>query len=98
MTTCHREVFAGLCRSRGRSVADAMPCVVAQDGDRWTVDPTHPSYPKPVGLGDRVASGLAAVGITKERVQAVLGSCRCDENREWLNDLGRKFGIGATEG
>ncbi len=47
------------------------------------------------GLGDRVASALSAVGITKERVEAVLGGpCGCDQRQEALNDLGRKIGLG----
>ena len=51
------------------------------------------------GLGDMVASGLAAVGITKERAQAVASAvgvkdCGCKKRQEKLNELGRKFGIG----
>jgi hypothetical protein len=50
--------------------------------------------PKP-GLGDRVASALAAVGITKERVSKALGKpCGCAKRQAKLNDLGRRFGIG----
>jgi hypothetical protein len=47
------------------------------------------------GLGDMVAAGLAAVGITPERVSAVTGRpCKCKERQAKLNDLGRRFGIG----
>lgn len=51
------------------------------------------------GLGDIVASGLAAVGITKERVQAVASAvgvkdCGCKKRQEKLNELGRRIGIG----
>lgn len=54
------------------------------------------------GLGDLAASALAAVGITKERVEAIVGGpCGCDERQETLNEIGRKWlGIGnppATE-
>lgn len=50
--------------------------------------------PKP-GLGDRVASALAAVGITKERVSKALGRpCGCPKRQQRLNELGRKLGIG----
>lgn len=46
-----------------------------------------------------VASGLAAVGITKERVQAVASAvgvkdCGCKKRQEKLNELGRRIGIG----
>jgi hypothetical protein len=53
--------------------------------------------PKPrPGLGDITASALAAVGLTKERVEAVVGGpCGCDERQAWLNAAGEKWlGIG----
>ena len=53
------------------------------------------------GLGDRLAAGLAAFGITKERVNAVaqavgVTDCGCDERQRKLNELGRKLGIGGN--
>lgn len=55
--------------------------------------------PLPPGLGDMVAAGLSAVGITKDRAQAVAQSvgiedCGCHERQELLNRLGYKLGIG----
>jgi hypothetical protein len=42
-----------------------------------------------------VAAGLSAIGITKERVSAVVGGdCGCHKRQEALNELGRKIGIG----
>lgn len=47
------------------------------------------------GLGDMVAAGLSVVGITKERVSAIVGGdCGCAERQDWLNQLGHKLGIG----
>ena len=73
-----------------------MPCVQSQDGDMWTIDEKHPKYPRPKpGLGDMVAAGLAAVGITPERVRKLTGRpCRCQERKEALNRAGRAIGIG----
>lgn len=50
------------------------------------------------GLGDIVASGLAAVGITKERAQAVASAvgvkdCGCKKRQAALNKLGEKLGL-----
>lgn len=50
------------------------------------------------GLGDMVASGLAAVGITKERAQAVASAvgvkdCGCKKRQAALNKLGEKLGL-----
>lgn len=48
------------------------------------------------GLGDHVHAGLDAVGITPERVAAALGveDCGCEDRRQWVNEVGRAFGIG----
>ena len=44
------------------------------------------------GLGDMVAAALDAVGITKARVEAVVGGpCGCPERQAWLNDAGEKW-------
>lgn len=49
------------------------------------------------GLGDRVAAGLSAVGITKERVSALVGrDCGCQERQELLNHVGYRLGIGVS--
>ena len=47
------------------------------------------------GLGDMVAAGLSAIGITKERVSKLAGGdCGCQKRQKALNELGRKIGIG----
>jgi len=44
------------------------------------------------GLGDRVASGLKAIGITEERVQKVFRKpCGCAKRRKALNKLGERL-------
>ena len=100
MIRCHLRHLEARCRQRGYTLDEVRPCIVSQDGDQIAVDETHPAYPrvKP-GLGDMVASGLAAVGVTKERAQAVANAvgvkdCGCKTRQERLNQLGRKFGIG----
>lgn len=51
--------------------------------------------PARTGLGDMVAAGLSAVGITPERVSALTGKpCVCKQRQEALNALGRRLGIG----
>jgi hypothetical protein len=86
---------------RGYTLDEVRACIVSEDGDTITVDETHESYPraKP-GLGDMIAAGLDAVGITKERVQAVASTvgikdCGCGSRQKAANELGRKYlGIG----
>lgn len=80
-------------KSRGYTLQQVEACIVGRDGDTITVDETHPAYPHPrKGLGDHVADGLAAVGITKERVARWTGKkdCGCKKRQELLNKLGQK--------
>ncbi len=96
MITGSRSAFEARCRERGYTLEQVRPCIVAEDGDIITVDETHEAYPRAkAGLGDMVAAGLSAIGITKERVsKAVGGDCGCAKRQEALNALGRKIGIG----
>lgn len=69
------------CTQCGRVVHSSTPNVYAACG--------------PVGLGDMVKAGLEFVGITQERVAAVLGSCGgCQQRQEFLNEAGKAIGIG----
>lgn len=42
----HKVYFEARCRQRGFGVEEAMPCVVEQDGDTWSIDVDHPAYPR----------------------------------------------------
>lgn len=96
MITCQRHHLEARCRERGYTLDEVRACIVSEDGDTITVDETHEAYPRArPGLGDMVAAGLAAVGITKERVSKAIGKpCGCAKRQESLNALGRKIGIG----
>jgi len=48
-----------------------------------------------MGLGDMIAAGLTTIGITKERVAAIVGGdCGCDGRQETFNEWGQAIGIG----
>ena len=100
MIRCRLAHLEARCRQRGYTLEQVLACIVSQAGDQITVDETHPAYPhKKPGLGDMVAAGLDAIGVTKERVQAVASKvgvkdCGCKKRQEALNALGRKLGIG----
>ena len=96
MIKCHRQYLEQRCRQRGYTLDEVRACIVSEDGDTITVDETHAAYPRAKsGLGDYVAAGLSAVGITPERVSKALGvqDCDCKKRQQRLNELGRKFGI-----
>jgi hypothetical protein len=46
---CIKSHFSALeyrCVERGYTLAEVMPCVVAQGGDEWTIDVDHWAYPR----------------------------------------------------
>lgn len=49
MIKCHRKHLEERCLERGFALAETMPCVVSKEGDMWTVDVDHASYPHGVG-------------------------------------------------
>jgi hypothetical protein len=46
MMAWHYAHLEARCRERGYTLDEVMPCVVAQDGDQWTIDTEHPAYPR----------------------------------------------------
>jgi hypothetical protein len=98
LITCQPFYLEARCRERGYTLDQVRPCIVAEHEDGTiTVDTDHPAYPRPrPGLGDMVAAGLSAVGITKERVSALVGGdCGCKQRQEALNRIGHRLGIGS---
>ena len=92
-----RATLASVASERGYTGDSVSACITHDYGDGWVeVDTAHAAYPRATpGLGDMVAAGLSAVGITKERVSAVVGGdCGCQKRQEALNALGRRIGIG----
>lgn len=65
------------------------PPAAVREGDAYCWDAPAP------GLGDRIAAGLAAIGITEARVSRLVGRpCGCKARRAALNRLGRRLGVG----
>lgn len=93
MIECQLSDLVARCVERGYALDDVISCIISRDGDSITVDEMHPSYPRPrPGLGDMVAIGLGAVGITKARVEAVVGGpCGCSERQAAINAMAAKY-------
>lgn len=51
MIRCQRDHLEARCMQRGYTLSEVLPCVVAQDGDEWTVDIDHPAYPRAIKQG-----------------------------------------------
>jgi hypothetical protein len=90
---CLRVHLEQRCLERGYEFDSVRECIVSEDGDELVVDENHPKYPRK-GIGDLVAGGLKAVGITPERVGRLTGKpCNCNKRRKVLNSIGRKMGL-----
>jgi hypothetical protein len=71
---CHKSDLEQRCRERGYTLDEVLACVVARDGDQWTVNVDHPDYPRTSrfppqqlpsgGPGTELKKLLARVGIT----------------------------------
>lgn len=46
MITCNRSNLEARCTERGYTLDEVLPCVVAQDGDQWTIDTESQFYPR----------------------------------------------------
>ena len=94
MIRCQRHHLEQRAVERGYPFESVVDCIVATHPDgSIDVDETHPAYPRP-GIGDAVAAGLAAVGITPERITKATGKpCGCGKRKRALNRLGRRLGV-----
>jgi len=80
------------CRQRGYTLNEVAACVVARDGDSWTIDTAHPAYPRgakpgwdpppPAGPGTEMKKLLAAVGIVAS------ANCPCEHRARQMDDWG----------
>ena len=94
MIVCHRRHLVLRCVERGYTLAEVMPCVVAQDGDTWTVDTGHPAYPSAAkhglvpqtiprsGPGTELKKLLGRIGIVASP------NCKCNSRARLMDRMG----------
>lgn len=46
LITCHKKHLLKRCEERGYALEEVMPCVINQNEDEWTINISHPAYPK----------------------------------------------------
>jgi hypothetical protein len=94
IVTCHKAHLEAVCRDRGYAVEEAMPCVISQDGDQWSIDTSHPAYPmKPKegfqplaipethGPGTELRALLSMIGITSSP------DCQCNQRARFMDEI-----------
>jgi|688.fasta_scaffold02901_18 hypothetical protein len=92
--TVHKKYLLFRCVERGYSIEEVMPCVIAQDGDNWTVDTSHASYPiSPKsqkieisgGVGTELKKLLKLIGITASP------TCSCNARAKTMDENGTQW-------
>ena len=82
------------CAERGYSIEEVMPCVIGQDGDNWTIDTSHSSYPSSPkvqkveiasGVGTELKKLLKTIGITASP------TCTCNVRAKTMNENGIRW-------
>jgi hypothetical protein len=92
---CTFDTTTRTCQACGY-VAKRLPC------HRECRRKREPEW-KPIPIGDLVEAGLTAIGITRERVEAITrtagkpGGCGCEARKRWLNEAGNKVQVQARE-
>jgi hypothetical protein len=101
MITTHKNNLISRCKERGYSLEEVMGSVVKQDGDIWTIDENHPSYPKNSktntqpqntkevdigqGAGTELKKLLKLIGITASP------TCGCNAKAKAMNENGLEW-------
>jgi hypothetical protein len=86
------------CCERGYTLDEVMPCVVAQNGDEWTIDVDNPAYPREPkpgfvpsqpeptppahGPGTQLSALLGRFGLTAS------GDCKCSSRAALMDANG----------
>jgi hypothetical protein len=98
MIRAHRRQLEAICRQRGYALEQAMACVVSQDGDIWTIDEQHPSYPRRVSgtapvIREAVPYSCGGPGTELKRLLGRIGitaspTCSCAARARQMDALG----------
>lgn len=92
--TAHKKYLMFRCAERGYSIEEVMPCVISQDGDNWTIDTNHPTYPRlpkersqnaEGGVGTELKKLLKLIGITASP------TCSCNARAKTMDENGTQW-------
>lgn len=91
MLEMHDSLFEIEVKARQLTDEQIQQLLLERVGEWVKIDETHPAWCSKCSqkkLGDMVADGLAAVGITPERVSKIMGrDCGCKKRKQKLNEL-----------
>ena len=78
---------------RGISISEAMPCVLKTNGDIWTIDTSHPAYPRVSRLPEPPAPLTHGPGTELSRLLRRFGisptpTCACRAKQQQMDMWG----------
>lgn len=100
MIICDKIHLIVRCEQRGYTLDEVMPCVVAMNGDQWTIDVDHPAYPrhpKPGFVPSQPATSphlpTSGPGTELKKLLATIGitstpNCSCNARAAEMDRLG----------
>ena len=99
-----KKFFLDRCSERGYTLEETEDCVIKKDGDIWTIDTKHPSYPvenrleglympaeSEQGAGTELKKLLSLVGIKASK------QCSCNHYARTMNRFGTQWCRNNTE-
>jgi hypothetical protein len=90
----NRSNLEARCVERGYTLDEVMPCVVAQDGDEWTVDTESEFYPRvsrlpqPTPANDAHGPGTELSKILKRFGINPTPTCQCRAKQQQMDAWG----------
>ena len=93
MIVCHPAHLEARCTERGYTLEEVMPCVIAKDGDEWTIDVEHPAYPRVSRLPESVAPPTRGPGTELSKLLKRFGisptpTCQCRAMQQQMDAWG----------
>lgn len=99
MITTHKNNLIARCKQRGYELSDVMACVIKQNGDIWTIDENHASYPKPKAVTENAHEQAKALdigdgpGTELKKLLKIIGitaspTCGCNAKAKHMNEMG----------
>jgi len=90
MICCHRSNLEARCTERGYTLDEVMPCVVAQDGDEWTIDVDHQAYPRVSRMPEPAPIPTGGPGTELSKLLKRIGieptpTCACREKQQEMD-------------
>lgn len=90
MISCGRAFLEARCRERGYTLEEVVPCVVAKNGDHWTIDVDHPAYPRhpKYGFDPNHGPGTELSKLLKKFGIEPVPTCACRAKAAQMNAWG----------